>query len=71
MIVNLVSDTVVYTKVIMADVKKSVDVRPSTPVEHGAIVGDAGAPAGDTELLGNYFIATACPLQCNSDADDL
>lgn len=70
MIVNLVSDPVVYTKVIMADVKKSIDARPSTPVEHGAIVGK-DSPAGDTELLGNYFIATASPLQCNSDADDL
>ncbi|KAJ6092826.1 hypothetical protein N7486_008115 [Penicillium sp. IBT 16267x] len=35
----------------MADVKKSVDVRPSTPVEHGVIVETPNAPAGDTELL--------------------
>ncbi|KAJ5524811.1 GABA-specific permease [Penicillium frequentans] len=34
----------------MADVKKSIDARPSTPVEHGAIVGK-DSPAGDTELL--------------------
>lgn len=53
----------------MADVKKSIDVRPSTPVEHGAIVGTADAPAGDTELLGEYILVTASPLQCNSDAN--
>lgn len=47
----------------MADVKKTIDVRPPTPVEHGAIVGSANAPAGDAELLGNYFIVTASPLQ--------
>jgi len=47
----------------MADVKKTIDVRPSTPVEHGAIVGSTDAPAGDAELLGNHFIVTASPLR--------
>ncbi|KAJ5948758.1 GABA-specific permease [Penicillium verhagenii] len=37
----------------MADIKKSVDEKPSTPVEHGAIV-ETTAQAGDTELLGKY-----------------
>ncbi|KAJ5649961.1 GABA-specific permease [Penicillium longicatenatum] len=35
----------------MADVKKPIDLRPITPVEHGAIVEAPDAPAGDTELL--------------------
>jgi hypothetical protein len=54
----------------MADVKKPIDLRPITPVEHGAIVEAPDAPAGDTELLGNYFIvAVSAPQPCDSGAN--